>query len=403
MAPVKVEIPVANLVVSVDFSEEKRGLWVATTEAWYWLHDCDESQEELHQPMRAKFGLLSNLIDTLLEDDKYFETYEKLAPKLVHQKLSCLDEALFQVYKQNQANDILYFQEPFDYTLMSEQGGVTLLKQHLGGLFPGLEKSKFWKELVKQKGRKPGTAKWTPEQYRASAELAEERSQRTAWGMKLPNAKPIRPNWNMEARLDQEQYQESPKAQRQRVSKDSDDEEPARKKSKKTNKQKKNPLENDEYRRRQEVALAALEMKKEAYSDERMVESLVSIIIAKESQDPIHAILNGPLTFLVPSLISGRTEGVSHAGANERKRYMGRCRCEEIYGERRRVCKSNRNENERLGERLVERMQAIDHYSIPERMHERRQRKGREKDSCMALQGKGRSKQWSRNSRRMEA
>ena len=127
----------------------------------------------------------------------------------------------------------LIFQEPFDYTLLSDQGGITLLKHHLGDLFPGLMiESKFWEELKKITERKRGTAKWTPDQFRASAELAEERSQRTPWGQRLPNAKKIQPNWNMKEKLDQERYVESPKAKRRQRQADGADE-AAKKKRKK--------------------------------------------------------------------------------------------------------------------------------------------------------------------------
>lgn len=294
LTPIRIEIPASGVSLSVDFTNDRRGLWVNSGDAWYWLHDWHASQDTLHQAMRAKFGLLSNLIDTLLEGG-YFENFHReLSPKLLHQKLSCLDEAAFQVFKQNRDDDddTLIFQEPFDYTLLSEQGSISFIKQHLGGLYPGFDKSKFWKELVKLKGHKRGTPKWTSEQYRASAELAEERSQRMPWGVRLPNANETHFNWNVEARLDQERYEESPKAKRRRrVLEDSnEEEEPAKKKMKQ-----KSVLDNDEDRLRQEVALDAQVMRKEAYSDERMVQALVSAVTVTESFDT-HVLQNGALT-----------------------------------------------------------------------------------------------------------
>ena len=103
--PIDVKIPVEGYKISVDFTEETRGLWVATKKAWYWLHDCHESQDEIHQITRAKFGLMSNLIDILLEGS-YFETSHcNLSPKEVHQKLSCLDDSVFETFKQNRDDD----------------------------------------------------------------------------------------------------------------------------------------------------------------------------------------------------------------------------------------------------------------------------------------------------------
>jgi hypothetical protein len=277
--PIDVKIPVEDYQISVDFSEETRGLWVATKKAWYWLHGCHQSQDEIHQITRAKFGLMSNLIDIFKEGSYFVTSHCNLSPKEVHQKLSCLDDSVFETFKQNRDDDeSIIFQEPFDYTLLTDQGGITLLKHHLGDLFPGLMiESKFWEELNKITERKRGTAKWTPDQFRASAELAEERSQRTPWGQRLPNAKKIQPNWNMKEKLDQERYVESPKAKRRQRQAGADE---AAKKKRKM--QRLVPGEDKSERMiRQEMAMAAKKMKQKSYSEERMVQALVSVAPGK--------------------------------------------------------------------------------------------------------------------------
>jgi hypothetical protein len=90
----------------------------------------------------------------------------------------------------------------------------------------------------------------------------------------LPNAKKIQPNWNMKENLDQERYVESPKAKRRQRQADGDDE-AAKKKRKK---QRLVPGEDKSERMmRQEMAMTAKKMKQKSYSEERMVQALVSV------------------------------------------------------------------------------------------------------------------------------
>jgi len=299
--PIPIQIPLSSDEYwSVDRScHEKLGIWVLSSRgAWYWLKQCHASQEEVHQPIRAKFGLLVNIIDVLIEEHNGQESYHaeqhlKLTPQELHERLSCMDTALFEEYKKDSECDFFIFQEPFDYTLLSEQGGAAFCKQHLEGLaLEGFNESKFFKGLKSNRPNK----KWKSFEYRASAELAEERSQRTSWGELLSNAEPIRPNWNMEAKLDQDGRlagknkkrrnsnggdTKKPKKKQTTAKRnvledsDEDDYEPPAKKKKKTTRQKRVADDNGAFE--DATAAAAGQMKQESYSDERMVSALVSL------------------------------------------------------------------------------------------------------------------------------
>ena len=133
---VPIQIPLSKEIAwVVDRTPEKRGIWIeyGPGGAWYWLKEWHDSQDILQQPIRAKLGLLSNILSILEEERDHI----KLTPKQLHQRLSCKDAIAFEDYKQSTQGEFLIFQEPFDYILLAEHGGANFCKRYLAGLFDG--------------------------------------------------------------------------------------------------------------------------------------------------------------------------------------------------------------------------------------------------------------------------
>jgi hypothetical protein len=145
-------------------------------------------------------GLLSNILDVFMEQrdasgvNYYVPAHLKKSPQQVYDRLSCQDDELHS--RHNNPRLPLY-KMPWDMDLL--KSSVPFMKIHLNGFCKGFDKSVFWKELNKLKETKD--VKWTPDKYKQSAELAEQRAQQMPWGEPCANAKPIRPNWMMEAAL----------------------------------------------------------------------------------------------------------------------------------------------------------------------------------------------------------
>jgi hypothetical protein len=273
--PISVEISLASQQCwVVDRTHERRGIWIEPsgqpTSAWYWLRDAHaEKQASLHQNIRAKLGLFSNVIDVLEEQGPdgtpfhYAQSHFNMTPKQLHQRLSCSDDREFQLH-QMECREYAVFQEPFDYELFEQQGGVTFCKEHIAGFTVGFNGSKLGKAIQGMKGKK--VKAWTPEQYKESARLAEERSQREPWGEPLPDAKEIHPNWNMEANLGQvEHSRPNKKKPRNTESHDSSDDDERRSKKK--------------AKRAEASSKAKVDpMAEDRYSDERMIQAMVSVM-----------------------------------------------------------------------------------------------------------------------------
>lgn len=271
----------------VDRTPEKRGIWIEYGQggAWYWLKEWDESQDDLQQPIRAKLGLFNNIFNILFDvhdgvEGHYALDHITLTPKQLHQRLSCNDDEAFENFKKSSERRFLVFQEPFDYSLLAEHGGAKFCRDHSRGLFDGYEKSKFFKDLSKGKSNK----KWSIKEYRRSAELAEQRSQCEPWGEPRVRAKPIRPNWNMEAKLGQTTAPEAKKkGSKKRAGSTGDEEEPANKKRRVLEDSEDEEMEAPPPKksRRFQPEDDAMEevdlMKEESYSNQRMVAALVSL------------------------------------------------------------------------------------------------------------------------------
>jgi hypothetical protein len=144
-------------------------------------------------------GLLSNILDVFMEEQDseafyYAHAHIKKSPQSVYNLLSCHDGELHARY-----NDpgLPLYKTPWDMDLF--KSAVPFLQQHLTEVCTDYDKSVFWKELNKLKAPK---VKWTLEMYKESAELAEQRGQQMPWGEPCANAKPLRPNWMMEAMIE---------------------------------------------------------------------------------------------------------------------------------------------------------------------------------------------------------
>jgi hypothetical protein len=294
-SPVSIVIRPQNCWV-IDRTHERRGIWIEPSDqdgsAWYWLRDPHaEKQASLHLPIRARLGLFSNVIDALEQEGPdgtpfyYIQEHFKLTPKQLHQRLSCSDDMEFQ-FKRSECAEYLPFQEPFDFELFEQQGGLAFCKQHIFGLAAGFNGSKLGKAIQSMKAKRAKA--WTLEQYEESAKLAEERSQRHPWGEPLRNARKVHPNWKVDTNLDQardnhlgkmknrskedddgsedEDFEDSGAGKRTRrhalEDSDDDDDEPRSKKK----------------RKRVDAASKAKvdPMAEDRYSDERMIQALVS-------------------------------------------------------------------------------------------------------------------------------
>ena len=150
------------------------------------------SQEFVHLPIRAKFGLLSNLADMLgerpgglPERSLVAEVHAHRTPEESHVLLKTSDEEL-------QNHDLN--SDPFDWDLLRREVGFVqdYLKDFDEGLVP---KCRFMKGLAEMKKQfnnaKKNKEEWATREfnYLSSAEGAERRSNRLPWGCMMPGAK----------------------------------------------------------------------------------------------------------------------------------------------------------------------------------------------------------------------
>ena len=207
---------------SIDRSPTLRGIWVQSNgpqKAWYWLRTpCSihpqvyltvpgaeddrpmtsslPSMKDVNLLIRALFGLVSNLADvfSVSTERTYMDVYVKRKPADLFTMLSSPND---EFYREHSPNGI-YPKNPFDLELLEsypEFCRLHLISFHTqltpqSGFIQGLD------ELIQ---KKKSRTKWTPEKLIASAELAEHRSKRNSWGglYAVPNV--IKPNWILEA------------------------------------------------------------------------------------------------------------------------------------------------------------------------------------------------------------
>uniref|UniRef100_A0A7S4JJX7 Uncharacterized protein n=1 Tax=Odontella aurita TaxID=265563 RepID=A0A7S4JJX7_9STRA len=185
---------------TIDTSHTERGVWVETKAAWYKLKKPSStqsiqpdgksvSQEELHIPIRAKFGLVSNMLDMLGEEcpvKPMAKVHRKHNPKECYDRLSLpSDDPLIMDFPGLN-------QDPFDYDILRRE--VKFVRFWLSAGFPmyldkqcafirGLDAME--RDLNRAKRNKE---EWTQEvlDLEACALWAEARSQRMPWGDMKP-------------------------------------------------------------------------------------------------------------------------------------------------------------------------------------------------------------------------
>jgi len=221
--PIQIVINRLNIWI-LDCTTQSRGFWVESSNAWYKLkHPCPvgipisvklkddldlgeavlPSQADLHLPLRAKFGLLSNILDIFSEEfagepHYYLNLHACRTPTETYQILSREDVTL---ENQSESNN-LELAEPFDLELLRYSAGF--IKRHLSNFHPNLTTNcEFVKGLSRFENdfvNSYNGLKWTAETYRDSAEQAEKRSNRTSFG-ELLSLEKIRPNKKLELDL----------------------------------------------------------------------------------------------------------------------------------------------------------------------------------------------------------
>jgi hypothetical protein len=214
---------------TIDRSISLRGIWVRSTgpqKAWYWLQEpCGiqptlpltipkataspliatlPSMQELNLLVRALFGAVSNLSDIFSEASQEISTESMYLPVHIKRKPADLYALLSSpnddFYRRHSPNN-MFPKIPFDLDLVETH--PEFCRTHLKDFHPKLTSNSVFIKgldaLMKIKVRR----QWTPTQLQASAEAAEERSQRNAWGLPYSNAKEVRPNWKLEADLNE--------------------------------------------------------------------------------------------------------------------------------------------------------------------------------------------------------
>ena len=178
-----------------DLHFEDRGIWVQSRDAWYKLKKpCNKlvilpngeqsSQEILHQSLRAKCGLMNNLLDMMSNkngtlDFSYLMYHSKQNPFASYSVLYASEEELKQ--NPNICND------PFDMELLKRAS--KFVKTHFEGADSNFKKTcTFMKGLTSLsndfESAKKRSDTWAiqPFDYICSAEFSEQRSNRYPWG-----------------------------------------------------------------------------------------------------------------------------------------------------------------------------------------------------------------------------
>jgi hypothetical protein len=180
---------------SLDRSEETRGIWIQSSFAWYKLMspsfsvtdpEGNVTMHDLHVPFRAKFQLLSNLVDMFSEDDfRYLDVHISKTPKEVFDILSPNQQLLARYPDLNTM--------PFDFELLKRC--PAFIKQHLTNLHPKLSPScQFIQGLDQMEGELKLSKKVQTFDYMQSAFEAEKRSSREPHGDMREGAPTPRPN-----------------------------------------------------------------------------------------------------------------------------------------------------------------------------------------------------------------
>jgi len=210
----------------IDRSHHGRGIYIQTSTAFYWLKEPSKdlvkvinsediydkntnehpttsfiSQEIVHNPMRARLGLLSNIID-IFSDQKYNFVY--LYAKRSSTNIHCLlrpNQRIMDRY--NNATEGPLNKEPFDLNLLKKiPEFVRRNMENLHDFLPDecafFESIREFEQQLKENQRK--VVPWTEEEYIASANASEQRSGRYPWGELKPNSK-IRPNRLIEIKI----------------------------------------------------------------------------------------------------------------------------------------------------------------------------------------------------------
>ena len=234
------------LLWSIDRDYRDRGIWFQTGDAWYKLEQpCTarvyngKSQDDVHLELRAKFGLVSNLLDMFHEKSKslklenFFGLHDSRTPSESHNVLS-------PNAGQLERHPMLPT-EPFDMELLRRE--ATFVKQHIQDCGVGFAKSNFVKGLTDMekewkkthKDKKKGGGEFD---YLASAKAAEKRSGRRPWGSLITyrggsHDEVPRINRLVEIKVDEsqnaEEMQKTP-AKKTKLSSSSSDQPPAKKK-----------------------------------------------------------------------------------------------------------------------------------------------------------------------------
>ena len=178
-----------GLLWSIDRDHVDRGIWFGTKDAWYKLEQpCTakvyngKSQEDLHVKLRAKFGLVSNLLDMFTESSKALnlESFYGL-----HACRSPLEShSLLSPSRQGLAENPELVAEPFDLELLKRE--AKFVSDHLSGCHEDLtETCMFIKGLAAMEKEWKASGKASAEDtfdYLASAKAAEARAGRLPWG-----------------------------------------------------------------------------------------------------------------------------------------------------------------------------------------------------------------------------
>ena len=237
-----------------DRTKSNRGIWVTTgiSRGWYRLKQPNTdpveldttitlkksgqpespsrkaslpSQETVHLPLRARLGLLSNLVDLLSEPygggsstdngdaagkdedgitHNYVPIHAKRTPEAIHALLSPSEE----IWKEHNTPEQPLNSEPFDLELLKECPGF--VRRHLDAMHALLDADcLFMSSLTEMDKARTDAGKdrpaegaygdddvgWSDESYRTSAESAEARGRRTPWGDIIPGEEgKVRPN-----------------------------------------------------------------------------------------------------------------------------------------------------------------------------------------------------------------
>ena len=178
-----------GLLWSIDRDHVDRGIWFGTKDAWYKLEQpCTakiykgKSQEDLHVKLRAKFDLVSNLLDMFTESSKalnlesFFGLHACRSPVESHTLLSPTKE-LLEEYPELGA-------EPFDLELLKRE--AKFVNEHLAGCHQDFSRTcNFVKGLAAMENAwkaSGGAAAEDNFDYLASAKAAEDRAGRLPWG-----------------------------------------------------------------------------------------------------------------------------------------------------------------------------------------------------------------------------